>query len=94
MITIMTVINGILVTIIVCITIFLVVEKIITMVNIILMVNPITMDIMDTIENMDKIIDQEPQVRVAGLRALGSICCVLEGIRSSICLSKKRDNEA
>ena len=42
----------------------------------------------------DKIIDQEPQVRVAGLRALGSICCVLEGIRSSICLSKKRDNEA
>ena len=94
MINTMTVINGILVTIIVCITIFLVVEKIITMVNISLMVNPITMDVMDTIENRDKIIDQEPQVRVAGLRALGSICCVLEGIRSSICLSKKRDNEA
>ena len=67
--------------------IFIVVENIITMVNISLMVNPITMDI------MDKIIDQEPQVRVAGLRALGSICCVLEGIRSSICLrleQKKR----
>ena len=92
MITIMTVINGILVTIIVCITILS--KNIITMVNISLMVHPITMDIMDTIENMDKIIDQEPQVRVAGLRALGSICCVLEGIRSSICLSKKRDNEA
>ena len=61
------------------------------MVNISLMVNPITMDIMATIENMDKIIDQEPQVRVAGLRALGSICCVLEGIRSSICLSKKKE---
>ena len=74
--------------------IFTVVENIITMVNISLMVNPITMDIMHTIENMDKIIDQESQVRVAGLRALGSICCVLEGIRSSICLSKKRDNEA
>ena len=74
--------------------IFTVVENIITMVNISLMVNPITMDIMHTIENRDKIIDQEPQVRVAGLRALGSICCVLEGIRSSICLSKKRDNEA
>ena len=74
--------------------IFTVVENIITMVNISLMVNPITMDIMDTIENRDKIIDHEPQVRVAGLRALGSICCVLEGIRSSICLSKKRDNEA
>ena len=83
------------VTIIVCITIFTVVENIITMVNIsLLMVNPITMDIMATIENMDRIIDHEPQVRVAGLRALGSICCVLEGIRSSICLSKKRDNEA
>ena len=83
------------VTIIVCITIFTVVENIITMVNIsLLMVNPITMDIMATIENMDRIIDHEPQVRVAGLRALGSICCVLEGIRSPICLSKKRDNEA
>ena len=74
--------------------IFTVVENIITMVNISLMVNPITMDIMDTIENRDRIIDQVPQVRVAGLRALGSICCVLEGIRSSICLSKIRDNEA
>ena len=76
--------------------IFTVVENIITMVNIsLLMVNPITMDIMATIaiENRDEIIDQEPQVRVAGLRALGSICCVLEGIRSSICLRLEQKKE-